>query len=122
MAEARAADAARLGDVTLQIVRDWVLRFNANAPDGLIDGKVPGPKSRLNDAQRTALGADGRAQERRRTAGGAQQVLRSHAGAAFGDPGVCGGGARLTFPGRASLDRRSGWPGKAQPAISWSTT
>jgi transposase len=25
--------AARLGNVTLQIVRDWVLRFNANGPD-----------------------------------------------------------------------------------------
>jgi transposase len=49
------SDAARLGNVTLQIVRDWVLRFNANGPDGLIDGKAPGPKSRLNDAQRTAL-------------------------------------------------------------------
>ncbi|WP_341487807.1 IS630 family transposase [Pararhizobium sp. A13] len=48
------SNAARLGNVTLQIVRDWVLRFNANGPDGLIDGKSPGPKSRLNDAQRTA--------------------------------------------------------------------
>lgn len=48
-------DAARLGNVTLQIVRDWVLRFNANGPEGLIDGKAPEPKSRLNDAQRTAL-------------------------------------------------------------------
>src|SRR6187402_2543269 len=37
------SDAARLGNVTLQIVRDWVLRFNANGPEGLIDGKAPGP-------------------------------------------------------------------------------
>ena len=49
------SDAARLGNVTLQIVRDWVLRFNANGPAGLIDGKAPGPRSRLNDAQRSAL-------------------------------------------------------------------
>ncbi|MBY3027467.1 helix-turn-helix domain-containing protein [Rhizobium leguminosarum] len=35
------SDAARLGNVTLQIVRDWVLRFNAHGPDGLIDGKAP---------------------------------------------------------------------------------
>lgn len=49
------SDAARLGNVTLQIVRDWVLRFNANGPDGLVDGKAPGPKSRLNDVQRAAL-------------------------------------------------------------------
>jgi transposase len=49
------SDAARLGNVTLQIVRDWVLRFNERGPEGLIDGKAPGPKSLLNDVQRAAL-------------------------------------------------------------------
>ncbi len=29
------SEAARMGGVTLQIVRDWVLRFNAGGPDGL---------------------------------------------------------------------------------------
>jgi hypothetical protein len=33
------ADAARLGGVGLQTIRDWVLRFNAEGPDGLVDGK-----------------------------------------------------------------------------------
>lgn len=47
--------AARIGDVGLQIIRDWVVRFNAIGPDGLLDGKAPGPRSRLNDAQRQAL-------------------------------------------------------------------
>ncbi len=36
------ADAARIGSVGLQTVRDWVLRFNAAGPDGLVDGKAPG--------------------------------------------------------------------------------
>ena len=36
------SDAAQLGSVTLQIVRDWVVRFNARGPDGLINGKAPG--------------------------------------------------------------------------------
>lgn len=49
------SDAARLGNVTRQIVRDWVMRFNTTGPDGLIDGKAPGPKSLLNDVQRAAL-------------------------------------------------------------------
>jgi transposase len=49
------SDAARIGGVTLQIVRDWVLRFNAHGPDGLIDGKAPGQPSKLNDSQRQAL-------------------------------------------------------------------
>jgi transposase len=49
------ADAARLGSVTVQIVRDWVVRFNARGPDGLINGKAPGKPSLLNDDQRAAL-------------------------------------------------------------------
>ena len=49
------SDAARIGGVCLQIVCDWVVRFNARGPDGLIDGKVPGKRPRLNDAQRQAF-------------------------------------------------------------------
>ena len=49
------SDAARIGGVTLQIVRDWVVRFNDRGPDGLLDGKAPGKPSLLNGAQRQAL-------------------------------------------------------------------
>src|SRR6202789_184433 len=49
------ADAARLGGVGLQTLRDWVLRFNAKGPDGLVDGKSTGRPSLLDDAQRRAL-------------------------------------------------------------------
>jgi transposase len=48
-------DAARIGGVTLQIVRDWVLRFNNRGPDGLINGKAPGNRPKLNAEQRQAL-------------------------------------------------------------------
>ena len=51
------SDAARVGGVGLQTVRDWVLRFNARGPAGLIDGKAPGNASKLDDAQRQALAA-----------------------------------------------------------------
>jgi transposase len=47
--------AAKVGGVTLQIVRDWVLKFNVRGPDGLIDRKAPGQPSRLNDTHRAAL-------------------------------------------------------------------
>ena len=40
-------EAARIGGVTLQIVRDWVLKFNAAGPDGLINRKAPGKSSLL---------------------------------------------------------------------------
>ena len=36
-------EAAKIGGVGLQIIRDWVLRFNARGPDGLLDGKVARP-------------------------------------------------------------------------------
>lgn len=48
-------DAARLGGVMLQVVRDWVLRFNAEGPARLVDRKAPGAVPKLDDAQRRAL-------------------------------------------------------------------
>jgi transposase len=51
------AEAAEIGGVTRQIIRDWVLKFNANGPDRLIDRKAPGQPSRLDEAHRTALAA-----------------------------------------------------------------
>jgi transposase len=48
-------DAARIGGVGLQTIRDWVLRFNAKGPDGLLNRKAPGQAPKLNDAQREAL-------------------------------------------------------------------
>ena len=47
--------AARIGGVGLQTIRDWVVRFNASGPDGLINGKAPGNACTLNDSQRQAL-------------------------------------------------------------------
>ena len=52
---ARRSEAAKIGGVGLQIVRDWVLRFNARGPDGLLDGKSPGHPRKLNAAQRQAI-------------------------------------------------------------------
>ena len=49
--------AAEIGGVTLQIIRDWVLKFNEFGPDGLIDRKQPGQPSRLNNTHREALAA-----------------------------------------------------------------
>src|SRR3712207_2800966 len=50
-------EAARIGGVTVQIVRDWVVRFNAEGPAGLVDRKAPGQASRLTSAHRAALAA-----------------------------------------------------------------
>src|SRR3982751_601490 len=48
-------EAARVGSVGLQTLRDWVVRFSARGPAGLIDGKAPGNSRKLNDSQRQAL-------------------------------------------------------------------
>jgi transposase len=52
--ETRSA-AAVIGDVGLQTVRDWVLRFNAAGPAGLVTGKAPGKPPLLEAAHRRAL-------------------------------------------------------------------
>ena len=49
--------AATIGGVTLQIVRDWVVKFNTHGPEGLIDRKPPGQSPRLNATHRAALAA-----------------------------------------------------------------
>jgi transposase len=48
-------EAAKVGGVGLQTVRDWVLAFNAAGPSGLVDRKAPGKPPLLTDAQRQAL-------------------------------------------------------------------
>lgn len=48
-------EAAKLGGVTLQIVRDWVMRLNAEGPAGLIDRKASGSAPKLRAAERQAL-------------------------------------------------------------------
>ena len=47
-------DAARIGGVGLQTIRDWVLRFNARGPDGLMMARRQGgcPSSTSLNARR----------------------------------------------------------------------
>jgi transposase len=49
------SEGARAGGVGLQTFRDWVLRFNAAGPAGLVNGKAPGQAPRLDQAQRREL-------------------------------------------------------------------
>ena len=53
-------EAAKVGGVTLQIVRDWVMKFNADGPEGLIDRKAPGQPPLLNDGHRRGAGRNPR--------------------------------------------------------------
>ena len=47
-------EAAGISGVTLRIVRDWVLKFNADGPAGLVDRKSAGRPSRLDETHRAA--------------------------------------------------------------------
>lgn len=49
------AEAAEIGGVTRQIVRDWVVRFNKGGPEALVARKAPGKVSLLSPLQRLAL-------------------------------------------------------------------
>src|SRR5258708_18752036 len=48
-------EAAKIGGVGLQTVRDWVLAFNAEGPAGLVNGKAPGNAPLLTQAHRQGL-------------------------------------------------------------------
>ena len=49
------ADAAKIGGMDRQTLRDWVHRFNERGPDGLLDGWSKGPEPRLSAAQRAEI-------------------------------------------------------------------
>jgi transposase len=44
-------EAARIGGMDRQTLRDWVIRFNEEGPDGLTDRPRPGGPCKLNDSQ-----------------------------------------------------------------------
>lgn len=48
-------EAAKIAGVTIQIIRDWVVKFNASGPEGLIDRKAPGRAALLSEEHRKAL-------------------------------------------------------------------
>jgi len=48
-------DAARIGAMDRQTLRDWVHRFNNDGVDGLIDAKSPGRPRKLSVAQQEEL-------------------------------------------------------------------
>jgi transposase len=48
-------EAARIGGMDRQTLRDWVHAFNERGPEGLINGKAPGPKPKLTAEQKAEL-------------------------------------------------------------------
>jgi transposase len=48
-------EAAKIGGMDRQTLRDWVHRFNEQGPDGLIDRRHEGPAPKLSSAQKAEL-------------------------------------------------------------------
>src|SRR4029450_3732346 len=48
-------EAARIGGMDRQSLRDWVHRFNEHGPDGLLDNWSKGPEPRLSQEQRAEI-------------------------------------------------------------------
>lgn len=48
-------EAAMIGGMDRQTLRDWVHRFNTAGPDGLLDNWASGPTTRLSAAQKAEL-------------------------------------------------------------------
>ena len=51
-------EAAKIGGMDRQTLRDWVIRFNEQGPDGLINIPSPGAPAKLNDTHRAFLAPD----------------------------------------------------------------
>jgi len=49
------AEAAKVGGMDRQTLRDWVIRFNEHGPDGLINLPSPGARSKLDGEHRAFL-------------------------------------------------------------------
>ena len=49
------AEAAKVGGMDRQTLRDWVIRFNEQGPDGLINVPAPGAPAKLNKRHRAFL-------------------------------------------------------------------
>ena len=49
------AEAARIGGMDRQTLRDWVIRFNEEGPDGLVNKSSPGAPGKLTEEHKAFL-------------------------------------------------------------------
>ena len=109
------SEAAKVGGVGLRVIRDWVLRFNAHGPDGLVDRKAPGQPSRLKDEHRAA-----RAHERGKSDAGDpwRRAMADCRSLPVGVRGISHRHRRADHEPRASQDELSQALGEAAPSCA----
>ena len=110
-------EAARIGGMDRQTLRDWAHRFNQYGPNGLIDIKPTGRPSKLSDEQKEAFEAAcrdrprpgegwGRTLALRRPEACSRTALRCRS--VGGEPGARAQEARLLAPQRPAAPSRAG--------------
>jgi transposase len=87
-------DAAKIGWMDRQTVRDWVIRFNERGPEGLVNKSSPGAPGKLTDAHKAFSPASWRKARSRRSmvscAGGPATLrLYQEFGLSVSDDTVC---------------------------------
>ena len=110
------SEAATIGGVTLQVIRDWVLRFNRDGPDGLINGKAPGQPSRLTAAN-CATGSPGRC-ERTDPGHSWRRALANHRPLPVAARGASGHGIQADAEPGTARDRLSQAVGSPAPSCA----
>jgi transposase len=110
------ADAARIGGMDRQTLRDWVHRFNKAGPDGLLDAWASGPTPRLSPGQKAELAAIVEAGPDRQIDGvvrwrriDLQRVIRERFGVAYHERYV---GTLLQRLGFSHVSARARHPGQ----------
>jgi transposase len=106
------ADAARIGGMDRQTLRDWVHRFNKAGPDGLLDAWASGPTPRLSPDQKAELAAIVEAGPDRKIDGVVrwrQRVIRERFGVAYHERYV---GTLLHRLGFSHMSARPRHPGQ----------
>ena len=61
-------EAAKIGGMDRQTLRDWVIRYNEQGPDGLINIPSPGAPPKLDDTKPFSAGSWRKARSQRSTA------------------------------------------------------
>ena len=114
-------DAAKIGGMDRQTLRDWVHRFNEQGPDGLKDDWWSGPTARLSAAQKSELATivetgpdpktDGVVRWRRVDL---QRVIEARFGVTYGERHV---GKLLKALGFSRMSARPRHPGQDERVI-----
>ena len=108
-------EAAKIGGVGLQVVRDWVVKFNAQGPDGLVDRKARTAAAAERGASR---GVGGDPRERPDPGGSRGRAVADRRSPPMDIRGIPGRRRRADAEPRAAFDGVSQALGPSPPSCA----